>query len=104
MEQMNLDGFSAGELAAMSTLYTNAINARLTPTAGQPLAAEAYSIKGRDVSLTPLKELLEMLANIKNAIAKKTAEPDGLGIALATISDPDGSPAGGSAYPWPYAR
>lgn len=101
MEQLNLDGFSASELAALNTLYANAITQRLSP-GPNPLAAEAYSIKGRDVSLTPLRDLLEMQANIKNAIAKKQVEPDGLGIGLAGISDADGSPAGGGAYRWPF--
>lgn len=105
MEQLNLDGFDLSELQALDTKFENAINQRLSPNGSStPLAAESYTIKGRDVSLTPLAELLRMQANIKNAIAKKQAEPDGLGIGLATINDADGPPAGGGSYRWPFTR
>lgn len=101
MEQLNLDGFSSAELAALDTQLGAVITARIG--GAKPLSEEAYSIKGRDVSLTPLRDLIELRGNVKNAMLKKTSEPDGLGIAVASISDADGNPPG-SPYRWPFVR
>jgi hypothetical protein len=105
VEQLNLDGMSVSELQALDTLLGAAISARLTPNPSSNPAGgvEQYSIKGRDVTYVPLKELIELRGNVKNAIQKKSVEPDGLGIGLAQINDPDGSPGGGP-YRWPFVR
>jgi hypothetical protein len=106
VEQLNLDGMSLAELTALDTQLGNAITARLTasPTTNPAAAVEQYSVKGRDVVLTPLKDLIELRGNVKNAIQKKTVEPDGIGIALAQINDPEAPSAGGGPYPWPFIR
>ena len=103
--QINYDGLPLPQLQALSTALNTTILNRL---AGGPLAngvqdqaVESYAIKGREVDMAPLKELMELKANVDNAIQKKSMEPDGIGIAQAVFNSPS-RPGPSSAYPWPF--
>lgn len=85
MDQLNLDGLSLGDLLTLDSGLAGAITARLQGSGAD--AADSYSIEGRTLHRASLTELVELRANVANAIAKKAQEPDGIGIALAEFND-----------------